>query len=631
MRTLFFLALTIAAGCGTVQPDAPDGGPQNQDPDDPDASPPPPPPMPDAPPPPPPDAPEPTACTGPGDCAPGQACDLTDGMCVDARLMLDPTGFFADPTGQWWTIQSGPRLAGTVSAPDGTSVRAYVGGQQVGPAATITGDRWTIDLPAGTIATAGTNVIVRLVGAHMVEAAQTIVFDPDPAAVAVPTAAGVRDERDDDISFATGVPRHDHAGATVRLGAAGCPDIYKHAYLMDPGSPVYGSEVAPNPLRWLVDVLDVATPGNRVQYRVRIQGGATVRDWTLAPTGSTPSPGTLRHAIDMLRSGPDAIAALGTTDGAFEIDVKVTDWASRVTTDTWCWTHHPLAAPLQITQLGAAPGGLTSYSLITNSPVSRLLDPSAAPTPVVQGVITQRTAEPVRLEVTLTAPSGGTYSLLPVSDTVDMGTAPVNIDCGTRCATHDPDCLPHPVTTPECQTNAPPDASDTVRSGTLNSGAWSVRIVDDAGAAIACDTTSALVARCTIPARAEGAPPRTYRVVGSVRDLANLRPFGAGTYGEYTLTGLTYTGKPHTTAVRCADLNAATAGSLIIVTCVSQRRYGLLEALDTPQVTFGPMALRPRTSPAAGIAYTVPPATTASLLFPTISWNGGNDDLPGPH
>src|SRR5438128_1107879 len=60
----------------------------------------------------------------------------------------------------------------------------------------------------------------------------------DPAVLSIVPRA-VFDERADVIGFSSGEPLHLHSGPTILLGAAGCPDLARYAYLLD-RAPAFG-------------------------------------------------------------------------------------------------------------------------------------------------------------------------------------------------------------------------------------------------------------------------------------------------------------------------------------------------------------------------------------------------------
>src|SRR5262245_39823274 len=62
----------------------------------------------------------------------------------------------------------------------------------------------------------------------------------DPAALTLELDGHVIDEAADVIDLATGEPIHTHGGPVIALDSFGCPEVRKHAYLMDATAPKYG-------------------------------------------------------------------------------------------------------------------------------------------------------------------------------------------------------------------------------------------------------------------------------------------------------------------------------------------------------------------------------------------------------
>jgi hypothetical protein len=247
--------------------------------------------------------------------------------------------------------------------------------------------------------------------------------------------------------------------------------------------------------------------------------------------------------------------------------------------------------------------------------------------PVLHTKIVQRTAEAVRFEVQLVVGAGGTYSILPVRDFIQTAEVAINTTCSITCD-DETLCSPYESTAEECLGDAPIEPVDSPVTGTLSSGAWVVSLTDDAGVAIACETTPGMTARCSIPPR--GASPVTYRVTAAVRELTQLQPFFGATYGEFTSLGLTFTGKAPTTFSRCKFFGYYHGPYSTTKKCTVRRDYVYIEALDQASATFGALGLRAKSSPSSTIAPTTPPSTPASIALPAIAWNAGNDDLPGP-
>jgi len=338
-------------------------------------------------------------------------------------------------------------------------------------------------------------------------------------------AAQLKDERGDAISYASGEPVHDHVGTVIDLGGTGCPDVYVYPYLHDATAPAWGGETAPNPLAWRL-----AITGGAGRYRVRADDGTQLVDWTPLPGDTV----TLRRS---------AIPKLGTRDGGMFLDVE-----AGTATRTFCWKHHPLAAPVELQPIALTASGpqLWAMSLPGDSPISELLQAQATLPTVIEQRVVQHTAEPIAVAITL-APPTGQFGKTIASWYAKTGAG--TLDCGTiDVPSDDPRCATHTLT-----------STTTPSSGTLASGAWHVQVIDEMTGATAC-TIAGLAATCALPPRAAGAPPHAYRVVVAVDAISDLWPAAAGPFAEYSVLGRSYTGLAPVTASRCDARSKTTRG-----------------------------------------------------------------------
>ena len=391
-------------------------------------------------------------------------------------------------------------------------------------------------------------------------------------------ASEVHDERGDTIDFSSGQPVHTHGGPLVDLAADGCPSVYKYAYLMTAG--------AGNPLAWnfIVDGIDRTT----MAYRVRDTGDHVLLDWTKA-TGDT---------ISLDR---DRVPALGTYQGPLHLDVRGNEWAGTELSTSVCWDHHPLAAPLQIEPLAQA-DELAALTLAADAPISPLF--AAGTTPIAVQRVVQYAAEPVVIDARLT---GGA---LGYAKTVVSGYVPVAAGPALACSMMD--CtIPPP---------APATAMDS--AGAFAHASLKVSIVDDRG------TTSSLP--FTIPARA--GQPRVYRVIVELGALAELSPAPGSDVGEYALGGLVYTGQaPGAPITSCTSVGSKCSLGGCIPVCWSSTVFQPIVALDRARVDIAPIALDVRVSPSTSVPMNAPThVPAASFTTPPITWDAGDDDLPGP-
>ncbi len=417
----------------------------------------------------------------------------------------------------------------------------------------------------------------------------------------------VRDERADTIDFSSGEPVHTHGTTSVALGGTGCPDVYKFGYLMDPTPPKFGKQTLPNPLAWKVEIkntgsLDLAMAA----YRVRGADASLALDWTKLPS--------LANSIATLTL--TRTAGMPSTDGPMYLDIRTVSRDGEETITTACWTQHTLAAPIEVQQARPEPSGLASMSLVANSPISTLF--AGVDVPVFSQRYVHYTTEPVTLAIDLANPTGN-FRKRVVDDYVVSSTGASGLLCHSDADNFD-------STDPECTQTPPLDPGDLVRSDVLASGAWTLTVIDEAtGAAAAACTVSNLHATCQLPARGITEAAHAYRAVLSVRDVNDLAPSTAGPYAEITIGGLTFTGRTLDTQRRCAQFQEITKFGSTIITCKTYVEYTRIHALDQAKLAFDVVPF-PITTGGAPLSY-VPAATQA---VPPMTWDSGDDDLPGP-
>lgn len=407
-------------------------------------------------------------------------------------------------------------------------------------------------------------------------------------------AAHLADERGDAISFASGEPIHTHAGPMIDLGGSGCPDVYIYPYLHDATAPAWGGETAPNPLAW-----QLAIAGATGTYQVRADDGTLLVD-------STPIAG---DTIVLRRT---AIPKLGTREGGMLLEVTA-GAAHR----TFCWKHHPLAAPVEllpIAQAAAEDVPLWAMSLPGDSPLSELLQAQATVPAVIEQRVVQHTGEPIALAIALAPPTGHFTKTIA---SWYAKTAGGTLDCGTsEQPSDDPRCASHALT-----------STTTPSAGVLASGAWHLHVVDEATGSQVC-APSGLEATCLLPPRAAGAPPHAYRVVGSVDALADLWPAVAGPFAEYSVLGRSYTGLAPVTVSRCDARSVTTVGLTQHYAC-AYSTYAHLIALDAATLAFDPFALAYQASPGQGVPLAALPYAPAPQTSGALTWSAGVEVLPG--
>ncbi len=343
----------------------------------------------------------------------GNASSATRTLQVDNTppvLGVDSVGF-VEVGSFWWTMDSGPALSGTVADSNPiVSVTATV--HNVVHAASVGSDgSWSVVVPKDSLhpSPEDNTVTVRAIDAagNQALASVDLRWDASPPALSVDSTA-VFDERNDTVSLTGTSPHHGHDenGPSV-LGGQDCPNVYKHAYLME--SSPEGSETPSNPLRWQYqgsDIDGVGVDPNSFAFRVRRQG-AGYSGWVPLPATSLVN-GSYTHSFDLLRSH---LATLGTDKGVFEVQMRAVDLLGQETVVTRCWTHHPLAAPLQVLSAEAVTSGSDSLAElrldVTNSPVSSLVNGNAG-RKLMKFVVVNKTTELVVLAVDPLQPQSAT-------------------------------------------------------------------------------------------------------------------------------------------------------------------------------------------------------------------------------
>lgn len=426
----------------------------------------------------------------------------------------------------------------------------------------------------------------------------------------------VRDERADMITFTADGPVHAHGGEAIKLGGSDCPAVYKHAYLLDQAGPRFGSELAPNPLAWALELeaveqLDLASSA----YRVRTAGDQLLLDWTPLPAAE----GDLL-TISLHRHGDVAIPALGEYAGELFIDVRTVDLDGAEKIASACWNHQPLAAPLEIERPRpvADPGLVTTtFTGVGGAHTVASVINGATTMPTFMTRITQYTGEPVRIALDVAAPTAA-YTAKLVDDYVAAGTTATSFPCGTE---------DFPSTDPRCDTTPPADPADATRTGTLASTRWTATLVNaSTGVDVeTCTVAGDLRVTCELPPRAVDGPARVYVLRMSATSFADLFP--PATPIQYlTIAGQAFVGTTRTSVPRCNVLKPRQlADGTVAINCIQPVEYARIFALDTSTVTIAPFSIDVQTSPAA----TLPFAPTRTVSSNPLTWDTGNADLPG--
>jgi len=543
-------------------------------------------------------------CNAASDCGDGAACDLVANECVVGALTIDSTGFVVEED-RWWTITSEPTLKGTYDGSASSIVTLVVDGVEV--PATLDAKTWSAKLPASSIKDTDTEVTVRLSDAlNRVELSQVIAVDNVGPKIALGSSI-VRDERGDTVDFSTGEPVHTHAGAEIDLAASECPAVYKYGYLTESNAATFGRQASPNPLAWTFNVADARI--DAASYRVRTPNNQVLLDWTpiVATTGA--------NTIELHR---DDFAAFATYEGQLYLDVRARDWAGLETSASTCWEQHWLAAPLEVGAFAPAAGtdSLFVMNLLADSPISTLL-PNVwggyvSPRLAVQRIV-QYSAEPVVVEAATTQPATGTFSKSVVSGYVMTGTA-----YGTICGS----------TT--CVDNTPALATAIDSSGSLTNMSRSTYVIDEVTGNVMPPFTASHI---VIPGRGASEAPHAYTLVVTTNGIPELSPSSAPAFAEYSLLGLAYTGTaPGATVNVCNGWFEKCTQYGCFTQCSGVTKYTPITALDKARIDLMPFAIDFRTAARDGLTAVAPPHIPSDVfVVPAMSWDAGDDDLPGPY
>jgi hypothetical protein len=469
--------------------------------------------------------------------------------------------------------------------------------------ATITGTTWSIALPDNAIAEADTRVVLRMGNLE-----QSQLFALDDQAPAAMLFGSVHDERGDQIDFSTGEAVHTHAGASIDLAGTGCPAVYKYAYLMDQTAPTYGREVAPNPLAWQIKVSD-ATPLDSMDsaYRVRDASGRVLYDWTSVSPDATGV-----YTVSLFRN---LIPELGTETGQMHLDVRFKDSFGNESTTSACWENHPMAPPVEVQP--AQPATLFGWTLAADSPISQLMIFTQGAEVYTQHIV-QHAGEPVTVQINA-AGAAVHYTRVASDHYAITGTGTMTWTC----------------TEASCGPGTPTDSPDVTDSGTLaiSDMNWSAQLVDEAtGNVVASGSAAGFTA--TLPARADGTAPHSYRLEVSLGVMPVLDPPKKaaieGVYiGEYNVNGETYTGfNPQEGSATCYQKRChLTTTGATVCGCTAIYKYTEVRAVKSLSLTFG--AFDEQLSTGISTTALVPADyAAANLAIAAKTWNAGTDVLP---
>lgn len=251
------------------------------------------------------------------------------------------------------------------------------------------------------------------------------------------------------------------------------------------------------------------------------------------------------------------------------------------------------------------PGSLFSMTFATGAPIADIVDATERMRiDVIEQKIVTVTDQDVQLSVELAMPTGS-YTRTLVSDTVrNGGTYVDHVLCeSNNIATYDP----------RCETT-PPVARELPSTGALTASRWKLTVVDDVtGAPLAsCITPAANRVTCVLPGRASA----SYRIIASAHGFADLWDGSAG-FGPYAMVGVPFFGAvaPQSDWL-CWDWRVSGTS----MWCAARYEFVRFTAIDRARLDFDPITVRITANGSA-----------VALATPALSWDPGNDDLPGPY
>ena len=555
----------------------------------------------------------PVACTTAADCGMGRACDVATHECVTGVLTIQPTQDFVVDNNRWWTATSNPIVRGTFYGATASVVQVVVNGN--GTLAALQGNTWTVQLPVGSIAPQDTWIKVMMTdpSGGLVELMQLMNLDNAAPAITLQPSK-LRDERGDTVDFSSGEPVHVHAGAEIDLAGAPCPAVYKYGYLMDASAPQYGSAATPNPLAWKLTIADTKLDPTSKAFRVRTDANQTMINWTPMPAPDAVGV----HRIELTRSGGAyPIAALGTRSGRFYIDVRARDWNGLEANASYCFDHHPLAAPVAVQPLHGAE--LFSMSFAGDSAFSKFLNLDGSRGDVITQTIVQHVAEPVTIEWSAT---GGAlqYSKTFLYDyVIDYIFQPINCPTGT--------------TDSRCRVfTDPAHTAPTTETGSVTP-AYKVVVRDGVtGDVIHASTNAQIVFQ--LPGRGTSEAAHPYVITLTSGGWADIRPPDLFTYlgetvGEFTLLGKKFTGvAPFASpGVSCSQILNTGYGPQ----CLYLEQHYRISALDRVTLSVAPFTATVKTGANSSALSAAPYIAATALTSGTLAWDSGDDDLPGTY
>lgn len=371
---------------------------------------------------------------------------------------LDATAFYVDGSNVHWTANATPTLSGTISDAHTRSVEVLIE-DTLAATATVEGMTWSATVPAGRVTNSGVDLSIRAedeAGNVTTTLPVQLRLDATPPAVLVESSP-VYDEAQsrefydlDNPGANQWLQRHVVQGAPVDLSQSmegACSTVRKYAHLLHEQLPL-GVAGALNPLQVSSVVSDDGVgirPGS-VQVRLTVKSGsATVEalPWT-AISGTPIGSQTTRYPVGLFRDGALAIPSLATTEGEYLFELRAVDHLGRLTRQARCWNHRILAPKVRATpgqESGARAEGFSRAMYSTSlNPVgnqvgdfsSKFLNANAAGAAVWAWRFKNYVAHPVYVTVTIAQPvNANVYRTFEVRQTITdlIGNAPYS--CGS--------------------------------------------------------------------------------------------------------------------------------------------------------------------------------------------------------
>ncbi|MBA3452877.1 MAG: hypothetical protein H0T42_07290 [Deltaproteobacteria bacterium] len=250
-------------------------------------------------------------------------------------------------------------------------------------------------------------------------------------------------------------------------------------------------------------------------------------------------------------------------------------------------------------------GSLFAMTFAAGAPIGDILDPTERTRiDVIEQKFVTVTDQDIELSVEL-APPTGSYTRTLVSDTLrNGGTFTDHVLCeSNNITTYDP----------RCET-ATPLARELPSFGPLTAARWKLTVVDDVtGVPLAsCITPGTNTIRCVLPGRASA----SYRIIASAHGFADLWDGSAG-FGPFAMAGIPFFGAfaPQSDWL-CWDWRVSGTS----MWCAARYEYVRFTAIDRARLDFDPITVRITANGSA-----------LAMASPALSWDPGNDDLPGPY